>query len=180
MNMTIRLKKRKSTDYELLFELIKNPRLSDRQVAKNMGVSQPTVTRRRRDLEEEKLLDYTAVPDLKKLGFEILALTFGNRAAHPQHAELQIQKAKDFIQRYPNLVFVSSGMGLDSDRVVISVHKDYSDYSKFQQEIRQEWGESMAVAGSFIISLISDSILRNLTFKYLAELMKKEHVQKKI
>ena len=64
-----------------------------------MGVSQPTVTRRRAELEKEKLLDYTAIPDLKKLGFEILAITFGNRAAHPQHAELQIQKAKDFMEK---------------------------------------------------------------------------------
>jgi hypothetical protein len=50
---------------------------------------------------------------------------------------------------------------------------------KLQQEIRQEWGNVMAVSGSFIISLASDSILRNLTFKYLAESVKKEHVQKK-
>jgi DNA-binding Lrp family transcriptional regulator len=171
--------KLKLTDYELLSELIKNPRLSDRQVAKKMGVSQPTVTRRRAELEKEKLLDYTAIPDLKKLGFEMLAFTFGNRAAHPQHAELQIQKAKDFMEKHSNLIFVSSGSGFGFDRVAISVHKDYSDYSKFQQEIRQEWGEIMTVAGSFIISIASDSILRNLTFKYLAELMKREHVQNK-
>ncbi|HUW48021.1 MAG TPA: Lrp/AsnC family transcriptional regulator [Patescibacteria group bacterium] len=166
--------KLKTIDYGLLSELIKNPKSSDRQVAKKMGISQPTVTRRRTELEKERLLDYTAVPDLKKLGFEILAITFGNRAAHPQHAELQIQKAKDFIERHPNLIFVSSGLGFRFDRVAISVHRNYNDYSKFQQEIRQEWGDAMTVAGSFMISLVSDSILRNLTFKHLAELMKRE------
>jgi DNA-binding Lrp family transcriptional regulator len=173
------MKKLKPIDYELLSELIKNPKLSDRQVAKKMGSSQPTITRKRREMEEETLLDYTAIPNLKELGFEILAMTFGNRAASPSHAELQIQKAKDFIERHPNIVFVSSGRGFNSDRVVVSVHKDYSDYSKFQQEIKQEWGEIMEVVGSFIISLPSDSVLRHLTFKYLAELMKREHVQKK-
>jgi hypothetical protein len=45
--------------------------------------------------------------------------------------------------------------------------------------MRQEWGDAMIVAGSFVISLVSDSILRHTTFKYLAELMKKEHVQEK-
>ena len=171
--------KLKLTDYELLSELIKNPKLSDRQVAKRMGVSQPTVTRRRAELEKERLLDYTAIPDLKELGFEIVAITFGNRAAFPQHAELQIQKAKDFIERHPNIIFVSSGIGLNSDRVVVSAHKDYSDYSEFQREIKQEWGEIMEVVGSFIVSLPSDSVLRHLTFKYLAELMKNEHVREK-
>jgi DNA-binding Lrp family transcriptional regulator len=69
--------KLKSIDYEIISELIKNSRLSDRQVAKKLGTSQPTVTRRRTQLEKEGMLDYTGVPDLKKLGFEILAFTFG-------------------------------------------------------------------------------------------------------
>jgi hypothetical protein len=37
----------------------------------------------------------------------------------------------------------------------------------------------MTVTDSFVISLVSDNILRNLTFKHLAELLKKEHVQEK-
>ncbi len=169
----------KAIDYAIIAELMKNSRPSDRQLAKILHVSQPTITRRRGELEKERLLDYTSIPDLAKLGFEILAFTFGNRAVHPEHAELQIEKAKDFIERYPNLIFVSSGNGFNSDRVVISVHKDYSDYSKFQQEIKQEGGEIMTVVGSFIISLTSDSILRHLTFKYLAELVKEGHIQQK-
>ena len=173
------MRKLKPIDYRLLSELIKNPTLSDRQMAKKMGSSQPTITRKRIELEKERLLDYTAIPNLKEIGFEILAMTFGNRAAFPSHAELQIQKAKDFIERHPNTVFVSSGRGLNSDRVVVSVHKDYSEYSNFHQEIKQEWGEIMEVVGSFIVSLPSDSVLRNFTFKYLAELLKRENVQKK-
>jgi DNA-binding Lrp family transcriptional regulator len=168
------MKKLKSTDYELLYELIKNPRLSDRQIAKKIGASQPTITRKRRELEEERLLDYTAVPNLKELGFEIMAITFGNRATHPEYAELQIQKAKDFIEKHPNTIFASTGTGLNSDRVIISVHKNYTDYSRFQQEFRQEWGQIMEVVGSFLVSLPTDIVGRNLTFKYLAELMKRE------
>ena len=171
------LKKLTSTDYSIMAELIKNSRLSDRQLGKILHVSQPTITRRRGQLEKQRLLDYTTIPDLKELGFEILAITFGNRAAHPEHAELQIQKAEDFIERHQNIIFVSSGRGFNSDRVVISLHKSYSDYSKFQQEIKQEWGEIMAVAGSFIISLASDSILRHFTFKYLAEMIKEANAQ---
>jgi DNA-binding Lrp family transcriptional regulator len=179
MEKTMLLKKLTSTDYAIIAELIKNSRLSDRQLGKILNVSQPTITRRRGELEKKRLLDYTTIPDLKELGFEILAITFGNRAAYPEPAELQIQKAKDFIERHPNIVFVSSGRGFNSDRVVISVHKNYSDYSRFHQEIKQEWGEIMTVAGSFVISLTSDSTLRYLTFKYLAELIKKEQCQEK-
>jgi DNA-binding Lrp family transcriptional regulator len=173
------LKELKAIDYAIIAELIKNSRPSDRQLGKILHVSQPTITRRRGELEKERLFDYTSIPDLAKLGFEILAITFGNRAVDREHAELQIEKAKDFIRRHPNIIFVSSGNGFNSDRVVMSVHKDYSDYSKFQQEIKQEWGEIMTVVGSFIISLTSDNILRHLTFKYLAELIKEEHIQQR-
>ena len=37
----------------------------------------------------------------------------------------------------------------------------------------------MTVAGSFVISLTSDSTLRNLTFKYLAKLLETENAQQK-
>ncbi len=171
--------KLKPIDYEIISELIKNPRVSDRHLAKILKTSQPTITRRRGEIEKEKLLEYTSIPNLKELEFEILAITFGNRAAYPQHAELQIQKAEDFAEKHPNLIFASSGTGINSDRVIISIHKNFSDYSKFQQEFRQEWGGIMAIMGSFVISLASDSIIRNLTFRYLAELIKKEHVEKK-
>lgn len=171
--------KLKPIDYEIISELIKNPKVSDRQVAKVLKTSQPTITRRRGIIEKEKLLDYTSIPNLKELGFELLAITFGNRAAYPEHAEMQIQKAQDFIERHPNIIFVSSGTGINSDRVVISIHKNFEDYSRFQHEIKEEWETIMAIAGSFIISLVSDSMLRNFTFKYLAESIRKEHVKKK-
>jgi hypothetical protein len=62
----------------------------------------------------------------------------------------------------------------------ISVHKDYSDYSKTMQDYKTGLGKCFEVFSTFMVSLQSDNILRNLTFKYLAELMKKENVQKKI
>jgi hypothetical protein len=41
-------------------------------------VSQPTVSRIRQRLEEQRYIDYTGVPNLRKLGFELVAMTFGN------------------------------------------------------------------------------------------------------
>ncbi len=41
------MKELKPIDYKILFELMKDSHRSDRQLAKALGVSQPTVTRRR-------------------------------------------------------------------------------------------------------------------------------------
>lgn len=62
--------------YKILFELIKDSKISDRKLAKKIGLSQPTVTRRRARLDKEGLIDYTGIPNLVKLGFEIVAFQF--------------------------------------------------------------------------------------------------------
>lgn len=51
---------------------------------------------------------------------------------------------------------------------------NYSDYSKFRQEIKIDWGEFMTVTGSFLISLTNDDPLRMLTFGFLADHLEKE------
>ena len=72
------MEKLKSIDYTILFALMKNSKISDRQLAKTIGVSQPTVTRRRARLEKEAIDGYTAIPKWAKIGYEILAITFVN------------------------------------------------------------------------------------------------------
>ena len=54
------MKEFKSLDYKLLSELIRNSRRSDRELAKVIGASQPTITRTRRKLEKEGYIkEYT-------------------------------------------------------------------------------------------------------------------------
>jgi Lrp/AsnC family leucine-responsive transcriptional regulator len=173
MSKTEPLKKLKPIDYELVSELMKNPRLSDRQVAKKLGVSQPTVTRRRGEMETEKLLDYTAIPDLKKLGFEIIAVTLGKRN-YQKHPEINLKKAKDFAERHPEIIFGASGNGLGYDKTSVSIHRNYSDYSKFVQEVRNEWVGIMDI-DSFIISLKSTlEAVEPLSLKHFADTLKNE------
>jgi len=171
--------KLKDIDFKVIFELMKNSKISDRELAKKVGVSQPTVSRRRVRLEKEGMLDYTAIPDLKKLGFQIMAFSFSKWApealtellAKEDFAE-QIQR---FFSRFPNVVFATTGgSGLGGmDSASISVHKDYGDYSKFLREIKREWGKNIAAFDSFIFSLDSDDLVRPITFKYLGEYINK-------
>jgi DNA-binding Lrp family transcriptional regulator len=72
----IKMKELKPIDYKLLFELMKDSHRSDRQIAKALGVSQPTVTRRRGLLEKNYIEGYTIIPKFGQIGFEIAALTF--------------------------------------------------------------------------------------------------------
>lgn len=161
----------KAIDYEIISQLVKNSRLSDRQLAKKLGTSQPTVTRRRTELEKEKLLDYTAVPDLKKLGFEILAFTLGkwNFAECP---DTRVDEMKMWIDSQPGVIFISTGSGMGLDRMGLSVHRDYADYSRVMQDFKNKFGDCYEVLSSFIVSLESDNTLKSISFKSLVKLLK--------
>lgn len=66
--------KLKPVDYRIVSELMKNARMSDRQLAKMLGISQPTVSRKRVFLEKDLIEGYTAIPKREKLGYEIFAI----------------------------------------------------------------------------------------------------------
>jgi DNA-binding Lrp family transcriptional regulator len=172
------MKELNSFDLKILSELIKNSRISDRQLAKILKTSQPTITRKRKIFEKEGLLEYTAVPDLRKLGFEILAITFASWK-HEAHPDQKIPEAQAFLTKHPGMIFVSTGYGLGSDRICVSVHRSYSDYAKLMQELKTEWEPYMEKFNSFIVSLKSDTVLRSLSFKYLVNLINPEQDQKK-
>ena len=156
----------KDTELKLLSELIKNSRRSDRELAKAIGVSQPTVSRTLKRLEKAESLEYSAIPDLAKLGYEILAVTLGKHRyeVHPEN----VKRAKDFIRKHPNIIFVASGIGSKSDRMAISIHRNYSDYAKFMNEIKAEW-EGYIHTESFLVDLKGNDVLRPLSFKHVAD-----------
>jgi DNA-binding Lrp family transcriptional regulator len=149
---------------KLLFELIKNSKRSDRDLAKILGISQPTVTRLRKVLEREAIKQYTIIPNLSYFGFDILALTFSHskELVHPL-----FDKGKEWAKDQPNVVFISTGQGIEADALMISVHKDYADFVKFYQAFRREWGKYLQDFKIFLISLSGSVIMKHFTFNHL-------------
>jgi len=135
---------------KLLYELIKNSRRSDRDLAKVLGFSQPTVTRTRRKLEDDKyVLQYTALPDFTKLGFELVAFTFVQWL--PEEKEKAMSPYK-WLEKDPRVVFAAEGNGLGKNSIIVTMHKNYTDYSGFITELRQK-SKIVSTMNSFIAAL---------------------------
>jgi DNA-binding Lrp family transcriptional regulator len=84
----------KPMDFQIMWELIKDSRKSDMQLAKIIGVSQPTVTRKRTNLEKGFIEGYAAIPNFDKIGFKIVAFTFvKSRLKYATKQERNIQNA---------------------------------------------------------------------------------------
>lgn len=154
---------------KLLKELVRNSRRSDRELAKALKISQPTVTRNRK-LAESYVRSYTIVPEFKKIGYEILAITFAKAKNYDKkQVETKLELAKKWAMQHPNVFFASDGEGLGKDAVMFSVHKDYSKYADFMREYTVNFADFVSDVQSFIVSLKTGIIIKPFDLKYLAE-----------
>ena len=93
----------------LLFALIKRSRRSDRELAKVLKVSQPTVTRKRAKLEKEGYIrEYTVIPDFPKLGFQIMSVIFTKfKSSIPSETLEEIRKkVRDDEKKHPSSILL--------------------------------------------------------------------------
>jgi len=162
----------KNLELKLISELFMNSDRSDRELAKVLGVSQPTVSRMRNKLKQEGTIkEHTIIADFAKLGIEIMAITFGvwSPSRIKEYSEKErVGKAKSFLSEHPNVIYASSGQGLGRGRVMITLHRNYSDYSKFIGEAKTEWA-GLVDLESFIISLKGDVAPFPLSFRNLGK-----------
>ena len=158
----------KTVESKLISELMKDSRRSDRELARSVGVSQPTVTRLRARLEKEKVIrEYTAIPDFRKLGFEILAITFLAMVKEPDSKEFGRA-----LGTFSNILMFERGLGLKSSHLVVSLHEDYSSYAEFKRKLEKNEFWEVTYSASFLVNLNEDSGF--LSFSNLAkELVKR-------
>ncbi|MCW4045191.1 MAG: AsnC family transcriptional regulator [Candidatus Bathyarchaeota archaeon] len=164
------MKELKPIDYKLLFELMKDSHRSDRQLAKALGVSQPTVTRRRTMLESNIIEGYTITPTFGKIGFEIAAFTFVKSKLHKAGKEKEeaSKKLKDWYMKQPNVVMALDGRGMGWDVVCVSLHKKYTDFAQFVRTHDSELADLITESQSFTADLTPGVIIKPFSLKYLA------------
>jgi DNA-binding Lrp family transcriptional regulator len=154
---------------KLLRELLRDSRRSDRELAKAIGASQPTVTRNRR-LLASYIRSYTIVPEFEKIGYEILAITFAKAKTYEEtKVQEKMALAKKWVMEHTNIFFASDGEGLGKDAVMVSVHKNYSKYADFMRDYTVTFADFITDVQSFIVSLKTGILMKPFDIKYLAD-----------
>lgn len=166
----ILMKDLKPIDYKILFELMKDSHRSDRQLAKSLGVSQPTVTRRRAMLEENYIEGYTVVPKFGQIGFELAAFTFiKSKLKFQLDAEKSeaLKKMREWYMKQPNVVLVCDGRGMGWDAVCFSLHENFSSFTEFIRAHDSELSDWVIESQTFHADMKAGIVIKPFHLKYL-------------
>lgn len=155
---------------KLLSELLKNSKRSDRELSKVLRVSQATVTRTRNNLVRDGMIqEFTIIPNFVELGYELFAIS---SVRNKVITEELIEKAEKWVKKYPNIVLMAGAEGSGKNGVIVSLHKNYTDYSKFVTEARMYWGEDMENYDTLLVSL-KGTVVKPFSLRSLAEALSK-------
>jgi DNA-binding Lrp family transcriptional regulator len=157
----------KDVELRLISELMKNSRRSDRELAKALGVSQPTVSRMIKKLEKEGVIkEYTMIPDFRKLGYQIMAVAFfGKQETEKEGESRELRKAVVELEKktpFASLIVVN-GIGIGKGRMLINLYKDYSSYAEGMDVIRSLPHVEPDKLESFLVDLKDERNYRILT-----------------
>jgi len=159
----------KELQKRLLRELLKNSKRSDRDLAKILKMSQATITRTRHKLERNGMIqDYTIIPDFTQMGFEILDLTFVKLRSDILKPQT-MKKVKEYALKFPNSIFTALGEGLGMNGVVISFHKNYTEYHQGLNQLRLDWKDYTDDIQSFVVSL-KTGVVKKFSTTYLKDM----------
>lgn len=166
------MKTLKDLDFKILSELLKNSKVSDRKLAKKLGVSQPTITRRRARLEKDVIDGYTTIPKWEKIGYKLLAIILVKSKLIFSTKEKYMAVRKrgiEWLMKQPNIIMGGACEGLSVNSFIISIHKNYGEYDEFIHEVRLQMGDLVDDMKTIMINLSTKERLKPLHLKYLAE-----------
>jgi DNA-binding Lrp family transcriptional regulator len=162
----------KDVELRLISELMKNSRRSDRELAKAVGVSQPTVSRIIKKLEKErKIKEYTAIPDFKQLGYNLMAVTFlGKQETEKETERTDLLKSVKKMEKETHIanLIVVNGIGLKKGRMIINLFKNYSNFLEGLRTIKNLPNVDANEVESFLVDLNDYRNFRILSMTQLA------------
>jgi len=155
-----------NTEKKVYCVIIHCPELSDSKIGEKIGVSRHTVSRLRKGFEKNNLMKKVNLPDLKKLGFEIL--TFFHIRFDPRNSP-DIEKDAASLLMNDSTIFLASRM---FEAFMLSVHIDYDDYNRDKTRIMQILKENKWIAKDPLIrtySLNELIFIKNFRFAPIAK-----------
>jgi DNA-binding Lrp family transcriptional regulator len=172
----------KDIELRLISELMKNSRRSDRELAKALGVSQPTISRTIKKLETEGYIkEYTMIPDFSKLGYKIMGITSIYQHERPSEGGFnEIRRLTSEVEKsHPHASLMAvSGISHNKNRLFITFYEDYSAYVEAMRLTKQLPFADVDSIESFLVNLDDETNYRLLSMSAIAQHLAKKSQKK--
>ena len=137
------------TEKNVFCMMVSYPEMSDSNIGQEIGVSRHTVSRLRRNFEQNNFIRRICLPNLQKLGFEILVF-YHIRFDPRKPPNMDVDEASVLMS--DSTVFFASR---HFEAVMISIYRDYDDYKNDMMKIMQILKENRWIAQDPIIRTYS-------------------------
>lgn len=160
-NIRSEVKTRGFSDMEkkIFYGLVKFPELSDNSLAERLSTTRITVKKLRTRFYDGKLMRTTIIPDIRKLGFNILAFTHSK--FKPQMSIKNKQECLDVsLKTSPSIFYVSRNLESISIRVFESF-KDYQFTNNLINKCRTDNDFLRGEPETLLLSVPTMSVIKN-------------------
>jgi len=121
-------------DKLVFYGLVQWPDLSDVELSEKVGVKRPTVTAIRHKLEENKLYQTFRIPELSKIGCEMLAVKSGDFNPLAPYSKR--------VKYFPERFFVDAFFSISTDHndTVMLASRNFTEVKKFMDHFQMTYG----------------------------------------
>jgi DNA-binding Lrp family transcriptional regulator len=142
----------KKKEKEVFLELLRDGRQSDREIARKLRLSQPTVTRIRQKFEKTGLIKkYVASPDLMKCMLRLFALTIFEWSDYTKKSA--VNQLEAYLEKNPNIILYCRGEGMNGrTMMMLSLHENYESFQKMIKELKEKWDTYIINMNHFVTS----------------------------
>jgi DNA-binding Lrp family transcriptional regulator len=151
---------------------MKNSRRSDRELAKAVGVSQPTLSRTIKRLEKEGYIkEYTIIPDFEKLGYNLLGITLiKQRDMKPENVEVVRKATTELEKANPHASLMAvNGLGLGKDVLFATFYRDYSEFAQAMELTKRLPFVDLDNVETFLVNVTGRNNYRLLSMSQIAK-----------
>ncbi len=147
--------------------LVDYPDLTNTALAEKINVSRNTISKLKAEFLEQRLIIPKNIPNLAKLGFEILM--FSHRQYNPVISIFDQEKALKVVNEVMTpFVFINKQL----EGIVISAFRDYNEFQSLYSKVHNYYTEENIILREPFVMLLSIpniTIIKNLTFSAIVK-----------
>jgi len=160
----------------VLYALVKYPELNDKEIAKKVSMTRQSINKMRKKFEGDELVKRIRIPNMKKLGYEVMSLI--HFFIKPRYTMDERKEGVKYVLTYPEVIFLLIS---NLESVVLGVSRTFTELRKDYNTFLGEYKKSDFMARDpVVIEIPIDEIKESVIGRYHPLVRKILQIKKEI